>query len=93
MRLLASLVFSGYGAGIVPASAAPVGVGRRLAARARSPACRAARWGWSADGAGCCPQRSGWSRTAIRSVGRRRRVAPPGASTPPSSVNTREFRP
>lgn len=27
MRLLASLVFSGYGAGIVPASAAPVGVG------------------------------------------------------------------
>lgn len=27
MRLLASLAFSGYGAGIVPASAAPVGVG------------------------------------------------------------------
>jgi len=27
MRLLASLVFSGYGAGIVPASAAPVGLG------------------------------------------------------------------
>lgn len=27
MRLLASLVFSGYGAGIVPASAAPIGLG------------------------------------------------------------------
>jgi LysR family hydrogen peroxide-inducible transcriptional activator len=27
MRLLASLVFSGYGAGIVPASAAPSGIG------------------------------------------------------------------
>ena len=82
MRLLASLAFSGFGAAVLPASAAPAWVGgdwRRIPIEG----CRIARSGWPADAAGCPPPPSAPSPSMAAQVVVDESPRQAAASTPP----------